>query len=118
MANEAHNDLVAQRRANLEIRARIAAHLDGRWATLADICSAVGITRRAASEQLRVLKQQGLARKCDGFWGRVDVPAPVFKAGHAPLEGSPRITLAPAVQLGMMREPLVAALFGNGPAQR
>lgn len=104
-------------------RERVREFLVGRAATIAELAGALHMAPLHVHELLRTMKRQSVVVKYDEnaytLTGQEPQrkPRDVKPKGGAWSDGIPRRTTVPAKQVGVERDPLVAALFGPGPGQ-
>lgn len=103
------------------LRERIAGCLERGGGTVPMLAGALGVEPIDVQKAIRAMKRAGTARNDAGWWVHPDTPPPSDdpSEARAPHPGESRqgarVVRKAAVQVGVARDPFVAALFG--PAQ-
>lgn len=99
-----------------ERRSQIASRLATGAASTPDLAAVVGsITTRELLSLLRTMRQQGLAAREGELWSTTGAPKKPRRKRRPHSRSCPDyplVTHSVAVQIGIERDPLVAALFG------
>ena len=110
-------DLALRRRESVQARTDLCALLSHHPASMRFLSNALNLPLETVRRLLRTLREQGVIRRRGDAWeltGQQHQKKPrAPRVERANLDGAPRVTVGPAVQLGINRDPLVAALFGQ-----